>query len=160
MLSFIKRNKKKDVFTAFTKGKTIAIEKVGDPVFATKMMGDGMAILPKTNEICAPCDAEVILLMQNTKHAVGLRDKNGIEILLHVGLDTVDLHGKGFTYHVQEGQRVKQGDLLITFDKQILKEHGYSDVTIMVITDSQQKNMEFFDGDLQVELGDTIAAIL
>ena len=91
------------------------LAEVPDPVFAEKMMGDGLAIDPTGATLHAPCDGEIILL-HDALHAVTLRAVGGAEILMHVGLDTVALGGKGFTAHVAKGQKVKAGDGLISFD--------------------------------------------
>ena len=114
-------------------GQVINIEDVPDPVFSGKMMGDGIAILPEEGLVVSPIDAEVIQVF-HTKHALGLRTKNGIELLIHIGLETVNLKGEGFEVHVAEGQRVKAGDKLVTFDIDFLKAKAPSIVTPIVVT--------------------------
>ncbi|MEY9869119.1 PTS glucose transporter subunit IIA [Peribacillus sp. RS7] len=114
-------------------GQVINIEDVPDPVFSGKMMGDGIAILPEEGLVVSPIDAEVIQVF-HTKHALGLRTKHGLELLIHIGLETVNLKGEGFEVHVTEGQRVKAGDKLVTFDIEFLKSKAPSIVTPIVVT--------------------------
>ncbi|MES1041748.1 MULTISPECIES: PTS sugar transporter subunit IIA [Peribacillus] len=117
-------------------GQVMNIEDVPDPVFSGKMMGDGIAILPEEGLVVSPIDAEVIQVF-HTKHALGLRTKNGIELLIHIGLETVNLKGEGFEVHVAEGQNVKAGDKLVTFDIEFLKANAPSIVTPIVITNGE-----------------------
>ncbi|GAB6257001.1 MULTISPECIES: PTS sugar transporter subunit IIA [Bacillaceae] len=117
-------------------GQVINIEDVPDPVFSGKMMGDGIAILPEEGLVVSPIDAEVIQVF-HTKHALGLRTKHGIELLIHIGLETVNLNGEGFEVHVAEGQNVKAGDKLVTFDIDFLKSKAPSIVTPIVITNGE-----------------------
>lgn len=98
--------KKNKAFYAMANGKSVAIEDVPDEVFATKMMGDGIAIQPIEGKIYAPCNGKVTMVMDNTKHAVGIENEDGMEILIHVGLDTVNLGGVGFEVFVQVGDQV------------------------------------------------------
>ncbi|MDM5360464.1 PTS glucose transporter subunit IIA [Peribacillus sp. ACCC06369] len=114
-------------------GQVINIEDVPDPVFSGKMMGDGIAILPEEGLVVSPIDAEVIQVF-HTKHALGLRTKHGLELLIHIGLETVNLKGEGFEVHVTEGQKVKAGDKLVTFDIEFLKSKAPSIVTPIVVT--------------------------
>ncbi|MGE7758510.1 PTS sugar transporter subunit IIA [Peribacillus sp. NPDC097895] len=117
-------------------GQVMNIEDVPDPVFSGKMMGDGIAILPEEGLVVSPLDAEVVQVF-HTKHALGLRTKSGIELLIHIGLETVNLKGEGFEVHVAEGQSVKAGDKLVTFDIEFLKSNAPSIVTPIVITNGE-----------------------
>ena len=81
------------VITAYVSGKVVPVEKVNDEVFSSKMLGDGIAIYPENNDVVAPCDAEVTMIMEETRHAMGLKLANGIELLFHVGIDTVSMNG-------------------------------------------------------------------
>lgn len=116
-------------------GKLIPIEEVPDPVFAEKMMGDGVAVDPTEGKVVSPVDGEVIQVFP-TKHAIGIKATNGAEILIHIGLETVALKGEGFTTHIQQGSQVKQGDTLVTFDLDFIKEKAASTITPMIITNS------------------------
>ncbi|MBE6184827.1 PTS sugar transporter subunit IIA [Heyndrickxia ginsengihumi] len=114
-------------------GKMLTIEEVPDPVFSQKMMGDGVAFEPQEGKIVAPADGEIIQVFP-TKHAIGIKAVNGAEILIHIGLETVGMKGEGFTVHVSEGKKVKQGDVLVTVDLNLVKEKASSIVTPMIIT--------------------------
>lgn len=100
------------------------------------MMGDGVAIIPSSGEIFAPCDGSVTVVFEPTYHAVGITMDNGMEVLLHVGLDTVNLEEKVFDCKVKVGDRVKAGDCLIRYDQGLLKSLNYTDVTMCVITNA------------------------
>ncbi len=117
-------------------GWAAPLAEVPDPVFADRMMGDGVAIDPTGGMLCAPCDGEILLLHQS-RHAVTLRAANGAEILMHVGLDTVALGGRGFTVHVAKGDKVKAGDRLISFDLDQLGEQARSLITPIVVTNGE-----------------------
>jgi PTS system glucose-specific IIA component len=113
-------------------GQVLELSKVPDPVFSQKMMGDGMAVEPSAGEIVSPVDGEVIQLF-HTKHAIGIRSLSGVELLIHIGLETVAMEGEGFTAHVKEGDKVKVGDPLITCDLELIKEKASSTITPIVI---------------------------
>ena len=121
--------------SAPVKGKIVELAHVPDQTFSDKILGDGIAILPEEGRIYAPADAEVSCVM-DTKHAVALTTVQGLEILIHVGLETVELKGKHFTSHVQNGEKVKEGDLLLEFDLEGLKKDGYQTVTPVIITNA------------------------
>lgn len=111
------------------------IEEVPDPVFAGRMMGDGVAIDPTEGVVVSPVDGEIVQLF-HTKHAIGIKAKNGTEILIHVGLETVKMEGEGFEAHVSEGKAVKAGDKLISFDLELIREKAKSTITPIVITNT------------------------
>ncbi|VBB05368.1 phosphotransferase system sugar-specific permease eiia type 1 [Lucifera butyrica] len=119
-------------------GSLMDIKDVPDPVFNQLYMGDGVAVNPEGNVITAPCAGEVVLVAK-TLHAVALRAANGVEILIHIGLDTVHLQGEGFTGHVKTGDMVKQGDALISFDRAYIEQQGKSLITPVVITNMDEK---------------------
>ena len=144
-------------FIAFLSGKTIAIEEVPDATFAEKVLGDGIAIEPTDNILVAPVDAVVTQTMEGSNHAIGLEMANGLEILLHIGLDTVEMKGDGFTIHVAQGDRVKAGQELITFDPAKIKAAGHPLTTIMVITSDADYGITFNAG-LEVKAADQVIA--
>ena len=144
--------------SAFLTGRVIPLKEVGDGVFSEGMMGDGLAIWPESNVVCAPADATVTVLMQDSRHAVGLTMDNGMEILLHVGIDTVDMQGDGFTYLIEDGQRVKKGMPLIEFDREKIKAAGHPDVTICVITDQGNVNQIEMHTGIQAKCNETVVA--
>lgn len=137
---------KKKVYELYSPviGKSILLEQVNDKVFAEKMMGDGLAFEFQGDSIYAPCSAKVVMIA-NTKHAIGLQNGD-IEILIHVGLDTVNLNGIGLTSHVKTGSTVKRGDVLLTIDRKLMDEKQIDLTTPMIIT-SQGKKLEISDPD-------------
>ncbi len=140
-------------FKAFLSGKTVAIENVPDQTFAGKVLGDGIAIEPTDNVLVSPVDCTVVQTMEGSNHAVGLSMANGMEILLHVGLDTVAMHGDGFTMNVKEGDRVKAGQPLITFDPAKIRAAGYPLTTMMVITEDGGYENFTFEAGKEVKAG-------
>lgn len=122
------------VFHAPVEGKVIPLSKVNDDVFASKMLGDGVAIIPTKGELYAPING-TIKMVYNTKHALGMETEDGTEILFHIGLDTVNLDGKYFESFVREGQAVTQGELMIKFDLEEIKKAGFDPTTMIVITE-------------------------
>lgn len=119
-------------------GDVVELSQVPDPAFAEKLMGDGIAIIPTDNHVYAPCDGEVSAVFESSKHAIGLVSNDGVELLIHVGLDTVNLTNNEFQYHVKLDQKVKKGDLLITFDADAIKQAGYPLITPIIILNSAQ----------------------
>ncbi|MEK5340617.1 PTS glucose transporter subunit IIA [Weizmannia sp. FSL W8-1119] len=114
-------------------GKVVQIEDVPDEVFSRKMIGDGIAIEPDEGVVVSPVDGEVVQFFP-TKHAVGLKTKSGLEILIHIGMETVALNGEGFEGFVQQGDRVKAGDKLVTFNLEQIRERAESIISPIVIT--------------------------
>lgn len=116
-------------------GNVVALTDVPDPVFAGLMLGKGIAIEPTSGEVVSPVNGTVTTVFP-TGHAVGLTSDNGIEVLIHVGMDTVSLNGKGFTQHVKAGEKVTIGQKLVTVDLEAVKAAGYPIVTPIVITNT------------------------
>ena len=114
-------------------GEAVPLSETGDPAFAAEALGKGIAVKPSEGKVFAPCDATVSAVMG---HAVGLECDNGAELLIHVGIDTVNLDGKHYTGHVEEGQRVKAGDLLLEFDIAAIEKEGYKTITPVIVTNS------------------------
>nr|WP_025775750.1 PTS glucose transporter subunit IIA [Clostridium botulinum] len=138
MFSLFKKKEKSLKLKAYLSGKAISINKVPDEVFASKIMGDGLAIIPTTNIVKSPADGEIIVVMEESKHAVGIKFENGIEALIHVGIDTVSMNGEGFEVFVKTGDSVKEGQDLIMFDEELIKNRGLSTYTMLVITNSSE----------------------
>ena len=118
-------------------GEAVELSEVPDPIFAGAKLGEGMAIKPTGNTVYAPADGK-ILTVQKSGHAVGLSLDNGVQLLIHVGLDTVELAGEGFTVHVEKKQRVSAGDKLITFDQEFIQSKGYNLITPVVVTNTSK----------------------
>lgn len=140
---------------AFLTGKVIPLKEVNDGVFSEGVMGDGRAILPENDTLYAPCDGEVTVLMDESRHACGLTLENGMEILLHIGIDTVEMQGDGFEYLVSLNQKVKQGTPLVRFDREKIRTAGHPDVTVCIVTEEgNAKDFEFVT-DIHAEAGKT-----
>lgn len=134
-------------FVAFLSGKAIDLKDVGDGVFSEGVMGEGMAIIPDNDVLYSPVDATVSVLMEDSRHACGLTMDNGVEILLHVGIDTVEMKGDGFEYLVSQGEKVKAGTPLIRFDREKIKAAGHPDTTVCIVTEPADiKKFEFYTG--------------
>lgn len=146
MFGFMKKNKREEL-VAVVDGKLISIEKVNDPVFSQKMMGDGFAIASTGDTVYACADATVSMLFPSN-HAVGLTLENGMEILIHIGIETVNEEGKGFTCFCEQGKTVKKGEALVKFDRQYLEEKGY-DLTVIVVFTNKDSYKEFRKEDIE-----------
>ena len=151
--------KKLEEVCAPVAGKAVAITEVPDPTFAEGMLGNGIAIEPTDGKVYAPCDATVDMMF-DTGHAVSLVSETGIEILIHVGLETVGLEGKPFTIHVHNGDKVKKGQLMIEVDLDAVKAAGLNTITPVLIcntdayptfTTNVGKNVT--NDDVVIELG-------
>ena len=136
-------------------GKVIPLSEVHDEVFASEMMGKGCAIIPDEGKVYAPFDGKVVGLL-DSHHAVGMESDNGVEVLIHVGMDTVKLNGRCFTIHVEEGEQVKKGQLLLEFDIPGIKEAGYEVTTPVIITNSDEFNDVRMKAEGQVTAGTRI----
>ena len=136
-------------------GEIIALEDTPDAVFASGAMGKGVAIEPSVGEVVAPADG-VIRLLFPTNHAIGLATDDGAELLIHVGMDTVALDGKGFTAHVVQGSKVKKGQLLLSFDIDTIKEAGYPVTTPIIVTNTANYKQIEVLAKGEVQLGDQL----
>ena len=137
-------------------GQVKELSQATDPVFAQGVMGQGVLIEPSQGDLLAPVDGVVSVLFP-TKHAVGIVSDQGVEMLMHIGMDTVNLEGKGFTAHVSQGDRVKAGDKLISFDIDLIKDAGYVTETPVIITNQDQYQADAL-GSLprQIAVGDAL----
>ncbi len=139
MLSFFKKKEETvKELKACLSGTVIPIEEVEDEMFASKTLGDGVGIRPGSNIVTAPCDGVISVVMQSSKHAVGMTLNNGAEILIHVGLDTVNMEGEGFTLFVKEGDKVKAGEKLLQFEPELIISKGYKTTTVIVVTNTDE----------------------
>lgn len=126
---------KKEILASPIRGQVLPLSTISDSAFSSGALGQGIAITPQEGKVYAPCDGTILTVFP-TKHAIGLVSNNGSEILIHLGMDTVKLNGKYFETHVTQGQTVKKGDLLVSFDREKIIEAGYSIETPMIITNS------------------------
>lgn len=130
------KNRREQLYAPLS-GKVVTLSNVPDPTFAEKMMGDGIAIEPENGQVVSPVNGEIIQVFP-TKHALGIKSETGAEVLIHIGLETVHLNGEGFETHVKQGDQVKVGDPLITFDLPFIKEKASHHVTPIIITNSDE----------------------
>ena len=126
------------------KGEVLDVSKSADPAFASKAMGEGVAINPSEGVIYAPADGTISLIFP-TKHAMGITLNSGIELLIHAGIDTVKMEGKGFETFVETGAKVKKGDKLLSFDMDLVKEKGYQTQTMFLVADAKGKEVEVIE---------------
>lgn len=157
-MGLFKRKANKLQIGAPVKGNAVSIREVSDPTFGEEILGKGVALQPSEGKIYAPADGEVSLLF-DTLHAVTITTEEGVEILVHVGLDTVTLKGQHFTAHTATGAKVKKGDLLLTVDLEQLRAAGYDVITPMVICNTDDFiSVEAVAQDA-VNAGDTVLEI-
>ncbi|ECG8590169.1 PTS beta-glucoside transporter subunit EIIBCA [Salmonella enterica subsp. salamae] len=123
--------------TSPVEGEIITLSKVSDATFANEILGKGIGINPTVGKVISPFDGEVLSIF-TTNHAIGLKSLDGIELLIHVGLDTVQLDGKGFKAFIENGDKVKKGDLLIEFDIDYIKSEGYDPTTVVIVTNTEE----------------------
>ena len=136
-------------------GKTLPLEEMPDEVFSQHLMGDGLAIEPSEGIVVAPADAEVSAVMEESRHACGLTLSNGMELLIHVGIDTVEMNGDGFELFVKEGDHVHTGDPLIRFDMEKIRAAGHPTMTAVIVTDEgNAQNIQYLTGN-QADAGKT-----
>ncbi|MBE6054577.1 MAG: PTS beta-glucoside transporter subunit EIIBCA [Clostridium sartagoforme] len=140
-------------------GEILPLNLVKDETFASEMMGKGIAIKPLDGKVVSPIDG-VVQTIFKTKHAIGLKSEEGTEILIHVGMDTIQLEGKHFTAHVKDGDKVKVGDILIEFDREAIKKEGYELTTPVIVTNTNDY-LEVLAREIKkVNTGDTIISII
>ena len=156
--SLLRKNNKvnsENELKAFVSGEVVPIEKVPDEIFSKKILGDGLAILPTDNIVRSPVSAKVSLIMADSKYACGLQLTNGMELLIHIGLNTVDMNGDGFELFVKEGSQVKVGDPLIQFDSEKIRAAGHSPITILAITEQGTNTKITMYTDICAKAGET-----
>ena len=134
------------------KGQVLDVEQSADAVFASKALGNGVAINPAEGMVCAPCDGTVSLLFP-TKHAVGITSETGVEVLIHIGINTVQLDGQGFEAFVSQGDKVKKGDKLIAADLDLIREKGMNPQTMMILPEGGNLDVTVYPGE-QADAGD------
>lgn len=153
-MSSKEKEKVQPVVWAPLTGKAVALEEVPDPVFSGKVLGDGIAIIPNDGRIVSPVDGEVTSVA-DTGHAYGFTTKEELEVLVHVGLETVSLKGECFKVHVKEGDQVKKGDLIAEVDLEYLKEKEINPITpVLLCSDTEDKTLKYAEGG--VEAGKTV----
>ncbi len=140
------------------KGKVVKLEDLPDPVFSGGLMGDGLGIEASENIVKAPFDGEVLTLFP-TNHAIGVVNPDGVEVLVHIGINTVEMNGEGFKAHVSQGDKVKQGDILIEFDADLIRTKGYASVTPIIITNSADLKSVKKTNQAEIDFSDELFVI-
>lgn len=140
-------------------GKSKLLKDVNDEAFASKIMGDGIAIVPSNGMLCAPISGQVTMVFP-TNHALGIKTEDGVDILIHIGIDTVELNGNGFASMVKQGDFVNVGDKLVEYDLNLIKASGYdSDVMVIITNTSDFTDINYIAAD-DVKYGDDILEIV
>lgn len=145
------------VITAYANGELTEIEKVNDETFASKVLGDGIAIIPEDGNVYAPVDGEISVAIESG-HAVGVTDMNGTVYLIHIGIDTVQLNGKYFKVNVQVGDQIKRGNLLVTFDKEKVEKAGFDTACMLIVTEANGKTLNKTK-ERKVKVGEEVAIL-
>lgn len=145
------------VITAYANGELTEIEKVNDETFASKVLGDGIAIIPEDGNVYAPVDGEISVAIESD-HAVGFTDMNGTVYLIHIGIDTVQLNGKYFKVNVQVGDQIKRGDLLVSFDKEKVEKAGFDTACMLIVTEANGKTLNKTK-ERKVKVGEEVAIL-
>ncbi|MDO4448027.1 MAG: beta-glucoside-specific PTS transporter subunit IIABC [Lachnospiraceae bacterium] len=140
------------------KGHVIPVSQVKDEVFASRTMGDGVGIIPAEGKVYAPCDGTIQVVFP-TGHAVGI-SSGDTEALIHIGINTVELNGKGFTAHVQQGQTVKKGELLVAFDRDFIESNGYDPTVVFIVTEKKDSQNLEICSDRDVNCQDTVIRVI
>lgn len=148
-----------EVLAAPVQGKAVAISEVSDPTFGQEIIGKGVAIIPSVGRVVAPVDGTVEMVF-DTKHAISVVSDSGIQILIHVGLDTVSLKGAPFKAYVEAGQKVKTGDLMLEFDIAAIQAAGLETITPIVICNTDDYKEIKASVDKDVVTGDTILTLV
>lgn len=139
--NLFKKTRKREIIAPMS-GELVSLEKVPDPVFAEKMMGEGVAIIPTDGKVVAPINGKVIQIPKSN-HAIGLEAEDGTELLIHIGLETVGLKGKGFQPLVSVNDQVKIGDPLLDVDLSYIERHVESTITPVIITNSNESDKTY-----------------
>lgn len=158
MFDFLKGKSKEIMVGAVAKGKAVPISQVNDPTFADEILGKGVAIIPEDGKICAPAAGEISMVF-DTLHAFSMTTKEGAELLVHIGLETVGLKGKGFTAHAKAGDKVNKGDLIITADLDAIKAEGLDTIIPVIVCNTDEYKAVESLADKEVAVGDDVLKI-
>ena len=153
MFGLFKRKAEKNIVSP-VEGKCIDISEVRDKTFASKLLGDGVAVIPSKTVVCSPADGEISMLFP-TRHAFGIRKEDGTEILVHIGMDTVELKGKGFHAYRNVKDKVRAGDKVIAFNEDYLTREDLDMTVMVVLTSSEKQYVKNHVGE-KVKVGDRL----
>lgn len=154
MFSLFKKSSAVSLYSPLS-GECVPVASIPDPVFAEKVLGDGVGITPTSGTVVAPADGTIIQVA-HTFHALGIETADGLEILIHLGIDTVKLNGEGFTCHVKVGDKIKRGDKLMDVDWALLESKGYQTISPFIIV-SMDKAASFTPHYGDMTAGETAA---
>ncbi|WP_099321545.1 PTS glucose transporter subunit IIA [Anaerococcus sp. Marseille-P3625] len=152
------KNSKEIIYSPML-GQKLDIKECIDKVFSTEIVGKGCLIVPSLGKVYSPCDGKISLLADSS-HAIGISSKAGAEILIHIGIDTVELKGEGFISHVEIYDEVKKGDLLMDFDIEKIKEAGKSLQSPIIITNTDEFDVKVLESDLEVSNTDPVLEVI
>lgn len=136
------RSSKGENVYAYTSGQTMSLSEVKDEAFSQGLLGKGIAVRSRDGRFYSPVDGEVTMVFP-TMHAIGLKSKGGADLILHIGIDTVKLQGKGFSAQVETGSAVKKGDLLLEADLEQIQQEGFDPVAILVVADPADSELKY-----------------
>lgn len=155
---FGKEGKNQTEWVAFASGELIQLSEAPDPVFSSLSMGNGVAILPNRPEIISPVSGEITMIFP-TKHAFGIKTDLGIELLIHIGVDTVNLKGSGFSFYKKVGEKVCTGEIIAEIDLQYIEQKGYNTTTMLIVTNNNQQQINYQSNTAVIGGESTIARI-
>lgn len=158
MFGFLKGKNKEIMIGSPVKGKAVPVSEVNDPTFAEEILGKGVAVMPEDGKVCAPAAGEIGMVF-DTLHAFSMTTREGVELLVHIGLETVGMKGKGFTAHAKAGDKVEKGDLIITADLDVIKGEGLDTIIPVIVCNTDEyKEVESLAGK-DVVVGDDILKV-
>lgn len=160
MFNFFKKKEKQETheMKAAADGKVIPMSEASDPVFSSCALGGGVVICPTGDVVVAPADGKVTVMMEGSNHAIGMELKGGLEILIHIGVDTVNLKGEGFQALVKPGAEVKAGTELIRFDREALEAKGYCMEVMQIVMESETASRVQYSTGIDARAGETSVA--
>jgi len=156
MFDFFKKKKKVYEMKAAADGKVIPMTEAADQVFSSLALGNGVVIRPEKDVVVAPADGKVTVMMKESNHAIGMELDGGIEILIHIGVDTVNLKGEGFTPLVTAQENVKAGTELIRFDRETLEAKGYCMEVMQIVLDGETASLVQYQTGMKAKAGETV----
>lgn len=160
MFGLFKKGKKEKVqtikgFYSMIDGKSIDLSEVNDEMFSNRVLGDGIAVEPTSNVVVSPCNGKITLIT-DTKHAIGIENEDGVQVLIHIGLDTVKLNGQGFECLCKVDDEVKVGEPLINIDRELIKKENFSDVTMMILVEQNEYKLSACHTNKLVKSGESL----
>ena len=159
MFHFFKKKQKSYEMAATADGKVIPMTDASDPVFSSCALGGGVVIRPTGTVVVAPADGRVTATMEGSNHAIGMELEGGLEILIHIGVDTVSLKGEGFTALVKSGDTVKKGTELIRFEREALEANGFCMEVMQIVMDGEKSSGVQYHTGMDAQAGETVAAV-